>query len=296
MRRERLQIPEDHGHLTFSQREGKAPLPEPMKLKHLSRKFRVRITRLITDQIQRESLTDRTYWATDNLSNMNVILAEYLCEQREVFDAPESHCPVEDKRLVIGWCEEDSYDSVLTLIEFILQHSKCPKNLRADLLAAFDRPPLVAYYVSKLNGRLTITPRPDVESGLATQQALSIVENEGSNGAREHLRKAANNINEAKYADSVRDSIHAMEAVARTIDLDAGTLGQALRKLEKKGFLEHGAIKQAFEKLYGYTSDENGIRHSMIEEEAPNVGLDEAVFMFNACAAGAAYLIKKHIS
>ncbi len=42
---------EDHSRLTFSQREGKAPLPEPMALKSLSKKFRIRLARTITDKI-----------------------------------------------------------------------------------------------------------------------------------------------------------------------------------------------------------------------------------------------------
>ena len=289
-----MKIPDDHGHLTFSQREGKAQLPEPMKLEQLSRKFRIRIARLITDQIQNERLTASTYPSFIDLSNMNVMLADYLCESREEFNAPDIRNPNMDKEFVRELCEEASYHEVLTLIEFILRHRLCPAGLQSGLIAVFDQPPLVAYHVQKLNERLTIVVRADAESGLATQQALSVVENAGSKGAREHLRKAAVNINEAKFADSIRDSIHAMEAVARIIDPTAGTLHQALGKLKKKGFLEHAAIKQAFEKLYGYTSDEKGIRHSLTEDGSPNVGLDEAMFMFSTCAAGAAYLVRKH--
>lgn len=277
---------EDHSRLTFSQREGKAPLPEPMALKSLSKKFRIRLARTITDKIP-------SIYVTQN--EMNAVLSDHTCEVLEIYDEPNKHYPNSDKKFVKEYCQELPYDKVLTLIEFVLQHDRCSSDLRDNLVRVFDQPPLVAYHVQKLNGQLTIVARSDTESGLAARLNLETVENRGPEGAREHLRKAANNLNEEKYADSMRDSIHAMEAVARTIDPDAGTLDQALKKLERKGFLEHGAIKQAFEKLYGYTSDEKGIRHSLTAEGAPNVGLDEAMFMFSACAAGAAYLIGRHL-
>ena len=72
------------------------------------------------------------------------------------------------------------------------------------------------------------------------------------------------------------------------------TLGPALNSLEKAGLLKHQSLKAAFEKLYGYTSNEQGIRHALLDQDSPDVGLDEAVFMFGACASFAAYLAKKH--
>ena len=47
-------------------------------------------------------------------------------------------------------------------------------------------------------------------------------------------------------------------------------------------------------KLYGYTSDERGLRHPLLEREEANVGMDEAVFMLGACASFASYLWRKH--
>jgi len=63
--------------------------------------------------------------------------------------------------------------------------------------------------------------------------------------------------------------------------------------LEKEGKL-HPALKEAFIKLYGYTCDEPGIRHALLDRETARVGIDEAVFMFGACASFASYLRRKH--
>ena len=65
-------------------------------------------------------------------------------------------------------------------------------------------------------------------------------------------------------------------------------MGPALDSLEKAGVLKHPALKQAFDRLYGYTSTEQGIRHALLDKDAADVGLNEAIFMFGACASFAA--------
>ena len=167
-------------------------------------------------------------------------------------------------------------------------------SYRKDLENAFKEVSL-AYAVQTINGLPTIVPRSSEESGAATQQAIETIEQKGPAGAKTHLHDAVEAINEQRYADAVRESIHAVESVARTIDPEAGkTLGPALKSLEKEGVLNHRALKEGFSKLYGYTSDENGIRHALLEEGAADVDLDDAVFMFSACASFAAYLVNRH--
>ena len=188
----------------------------------------------------------------------------------------------------------EGYDKIVTLVEFILRHNLCPKQLQNDLENAFEEVPL-AYTVQTVNGLPTIVPRSSEESGAATQQAIETVEQSGPAGARTHLHDAVEAINEKRYADAVRESIHAVESVARTIDPKASeTLRPALRSLEAGGVLKHPAFQEACIKLYKYTSDEKGIRHSLLDERAADVDLDDAVFMFGACASFAAYLVNRH--
>ena len=52
-------------------------------------------------------------------------------------------------------------------------------------------------------------------------------------------------------------------------------------------------MKLAFVKLYGFTSDEKGIRHPLLDLPAANVDETDALFMIGACAAFVSYLINK---
>jgi len=52
-------------------------------------------------------------------------------------------------------------------------------------------------------------------------------------------------------------------------------------------------LRDALTKLYGYSSDEKGIRHPLLESDVARVGMPEAVFMFGACASFISYLISR---
>ena len=112
------------------------------------------------------------------------------------------------------------------------------------------------------------------------------------NGARSHLRNAASHLTAGAYADSIRESIHAVEAVGKMLDPSAGVLSDALAKLEQKISI-HSAMKKGFNSLYGYTSDEKGIRHALLDDSTAKVDEADALFMFGACAAFVSYLINK---
>lgn len=94
------------------------------------------------------------------------------------------------------------------------------------------------------------------------------------------------------YAKSVECSISAVESQCRILLGGAqASLGQALKGLEKKGFPLHPALKDAFDKLYGYTSNADGIRHGGIKPSDVDQAL--AKFMLIACSAFVNYLTAK---
>lgn len=101
-----------------------------------------------------------------------------------------------------------------------------------------------------------------------------------------HLRRALELLsdrNTPDYRNSIKEAISAVESlVASNVSADRGTLGQLIKKLEDEIGL-HPALSKAFSNLYGYTSDEGGIRHALMETE--RVDFDDAKFMLVVCSA-----------
>jgi AbiJ N-terminal domain 4 len=90
------------------------------------------------------------------------------------------------------------------------------------------------------------------------------------------------------YRNSIKESISAVESMARIVANDPkGTLGDALKAIEKRGTL-HSALKDGFTKLYGYTSDEGGIRHAMLD--VPNLNAADARYFLLSCTSFVNYL------
>ena len=96
------------------------------------------------------------------------------------------------------------------------------------------------------------------------------------------------------YENTIKEAISAVEAMCCIITGMSGaqaTLGTALKKLEDSGIHIHGAMKNAFSSLYGYASDENGIRHGGID--FTNAPVEDAKYMLVSCSAFVNYLIEK---
>jgi len=92
------------------------------------------------------------------------------------------------------------------------------------------------------------------------------------------------------YRNSIKESISAVESLARKLSKDeTGTLGNILKALEKSKKL-HPALKSAFSSLYGYTSDADGIRHALLGES--NLSKADARFMLICCSAFINYAIE----
>lgn len=112
--------------------------------------------------------------------------------------------------------------------------------------------------------------------------------------AKIHIQTAIDMISDKikhDYRNSIKESISAVENICRLITKNQKTtLGQALKVVEEKIQI-HGALRSAFDKLYGYTSDKDGIRHSLMDE--PDIYYEDAKFMLVSCSAFINYLLQK---
>ncbi len=291
--------------LTFSQRQGLEPLPEPMQLEELSDNLRREIwnatRRFLTMDRSGNDPAMRRLGALPDRQTPSIIrkvLGEFLKLPHDEIHANiqfnEQHPKyTETKEIILS----GAFNRALDFIEIVANlpyETKGTNNFIGTIQQQFEQH-AAAYWLDTSSRPFQFSPRSSKEEGEATQQAIKAIRKSGIKGASTHLREAAKHINAQRFADSVRDSIHAVESVACVIaQKENVTLGKALDSLEKAGLLKHAALKEAFKKLYSYTSDEEGIRHALLEQDSPDVGLDEAVFMFGACASFAAYLVNKH--
>ena len=122
-----------------------------------------------------------------------------------------------------------------------------------------------------------------------------VVERKGKfSSASDHTQTAIrmySDRNSPDYRNSVKESISAVESVVRVISGDdKATLGDALKKVDKVHSL-HPALKDGLSKIYGYASDESGIRHSMTEQSS--VDKTDAYFMLVSCSAFCNFLIDR---
>lgn len=121
----------------------------------------------------------------------------------------------------------------------------------------------------------------------ATEDAASIP------GARHALERATSLLADREtpdYPNSIKESISAVEAVVKKVT-GKGELSKGLAELESAGLTIHPALKSAWLKMYGWTSDADGIRHAGIEAADADQAL--AKYVLVTCSAFVSYLIEE---
>lgn len=134
-------------------------------------------------------------------------------------------------------------------------------------------------------------------TSITSEEEINVIESalkEAPNPINIHLNKSLELLSDRKspdYRNSIKESISAIESICKLITKNPkGTLGRCLNTIENDVEL-HPALKEAFKKLYGYTSDAEGIRHALMDES--NLDFEDAKFMLVSCTAFTNYLIAK---
>jgi hypothetical protein len=270
--------------LTFAQAEGRAPLPSQLKRTDVTPELRAVLWRFIHDEITRATTSGGfgsyvgSAWGKI-LRNVHVLhyhrftddfsaaIGDVLTSVRTVFEKG-------DYLEMYGW------------LQFVLQHQP-PLNFANQLQARlkYCRTPY------RIVGGDVLCPVGSDLDAVIIDRAIQDVTASSLSGAREHMKTAVAEVTAGHFADSVRESIHSVESVVRVLE-PSGDFSKALYRLEQKTRI-HGAMKQGFLNLYGFTSDEQGIRHPLLERKAPSVDEADALFMIGACSAFLSYLVNK---
>lgn len=109
-----------------------------------------------------------------------------------------------------------------------------------------------------------------------------------------HLRRSLELLSDRQFPDyrnSIKESISAVESYCKIVTGDPkALLGSALIEISR-GTNIHPALRKSLKSLYGYTSDEGGIRHALLEQDF--LDQEDAKFMLVSCSAFVNYLAQK---
>jgi hypothetical protein len=142
-------------------------------------------------------------------------------------------------------------------------------NLVQEIVDANPETQLISQYNSMLERNIAgyrivdnlLTPLTDTEEITEIEAALNDTSQFAA--ARHHLSNALAFFSDREkpdYPNSVKESVSAVEAVAVALT-GKKELGPALEQLKRDGWDLHGALVSGWKSLYGFASDEDGIRH-----------------------------------
>lgn len=274
----------DRTQVNFAQAEGVEPLPQQLKLKTVSKQLSALLWAIIHSEL--DGATGYTEIYGDAYLKQpwkNILIRWWVTElHRNVDEFPS---PEKITSVVKSKVTSTDYVEVFGFIQFLIRQPDCPLQLGKAISIALIRSK-AAYRVTEK----TVFPISSEEEADAISRAMTIAASFNAKGPSAHLTNAATELTNGNWAASIRESIHSVEAAAKVLEPTASTLGPALAKLEISISL-NPALKKAFSTLYGFSSDEKGVRHALVFDEKADVGEREAMFMFGACAAFVSYLI-----
>jgi hypothetical protein len=173
--------------------------------------------------------------------------------------------------------DESEWFEIYDLIEFCVAHNASLFNV--DVLNDTLQRDMSGY---RMRENIIVPITDDIELS-ALDEALAL--DDRFRGARQHLSESLAKLSARPTPDlrnSIKEAISSVESAARVVTgHHKATLGEALKVLEKSGHV-HAALKEAWSKMYGYTSDQGGLRHAMLDE--PEIDFAIAKYMLVVCA------------
>lgn len=276
----------------FSRREGYKSPREEIQKEELDEKTRIRLWNVWSHTYWANYVSHSTVqgWGPEEMSTyFQILWNEYF---HEPIDTIYSNWENNYKRIRKEVLDKSNWYEVYDFLEFTAKKfpdeqknqqfiDRCNDVLEEEM-AAYR---FVNDKIVQISSEQEID---EIEEAMKRTQPLGDIQ--------DHLEKALELLSDRDSPDhrnSIKESISAVEALCKLIaGDDNATLGSALKILNRGDEIElHPALKEGFSKIYGYTSDEEGIRHAMLKK--PNLETEDSKFMLIASSAFINYLITK---
>ena len=266
----------------FSQRKGIRPMQKNVQKDSLDNELRNSLWTALYELIYTNYKDPRWDPTSDSIATLfNRYWWDYFKLPSD--NQPDYYTALKRVREYFFSCE---WNEVYDFLEFTAKHADwVSEELRRACNRFLERENSAYRFVGNEIAEIT----SDIEIG-AIEEAVS----SGIPAVEKHLATALSLLSDRKnpdYRNSIKESISAVEAICRLVSgAPKATLGPALKKLSVKTPL-HPAFEKGLLALYGFTSDEHGIRHSLLEE--PNVHYSDAKFILVLASGFCSFLLTK---
>ena len=296
--------PLDPRQHTFSEAQGIEEAPQILGLGELPRNARMRLwsvfykttVEAMPDPPQRYS-GPRFIWGewAEVISDLIERFFYMSIDELHIFDPYRGQLgPSFD--VVVQKCkplfEGALYNEVFDMLVHLMRHPQCHPGFIVGVERVFEECRLA--YIVDTDGVPTIFPAASPHEAEAIRAARRDLRRSGQSAADNHLQRAGDLASKGQWRESVRESVMAVESVARGLDTGGGTLGRILKRLkaQRKPPFAHPALLGCIEKIYGYRGNEQGVGHAATSVDE-HVGRGEAVLVIGVCASFCTFLLEK---
>jgi len=271
---------------SFSERQGFEP-PQLAQVGSMDRSLRVGLWNVPAVHIFED---DTSYIKSGSLQARLTFALWHHFFREPVDEAPATWSGV--IQAVRDYYFEAPWNKAYDLVQFMVDHAASPalkESLQASCNAVLKRDAVGYRFIEGI--LVPVVSDEEIEEvgrAAAVGGPLAPVS--------AHLRTALRFLGDRDapdYRNAVKEAISAVEAVCKLVAGEQrGDLQTALSKLAlRTNVAVHNSLRNAFNQLYSYSSDAEGIRHALMDE--PQLDVEDARFMLVACAAFVNYMVVK---
>jgi len=272
---------------TFSERRGLKPISEIIQIDSMNDALRNSLWNVLSANFFLKYSKSLLYSSDRIYSGSDIdVFIKYIWEN--YFKHPLDNLPSESRASVnwlLKYFQKCQWNEVYDFVEITMNYFRNPK-LVEDINSVLERE-LAGYRF--VGGVFT-----DITNEQEIEMLEQVVDDKNFPAVSSHLKRSLALMSDKEnpdYRNSIKESISAVESLAKAMTgKPKGTLADALKVLEVSHNL-HPALKNSFLILYGYTSDEGGIRHAMLTE--PDITVADAKFFLLSCTSLINYLKSK---